>query len=349
MIKNRKITYCEAIQEAICQEMERDENVFIYGEGVTDPKRIFGTTDKLLERFEKKRCFDTPVSEDSLAGFGLGASVNGLRPIFVNVRMDFLLLGYSQISNMISSFRYNSGGKLKVPLVIRGIIGRGWGQGSQHSKSMHSVFAHIPGLKVVMPTTPYDAKGLLISAIRDDNPVLYIEHRWLYFQKGHVPEQSFEVPIGIPNILKNGNDITIIATSWMNVEVLRAAEILNEHGVNVEIIDVRTVSPFNYDIIVESVNKTKCCLIVDNDWAYCGVSAEISSIISNKCFGKLKFPVERIGFSHTPCPTARHLENEFYPNSVSIIRNIEKILKLKTIDLSGRDFYSYENKFKGPF
>ncbi|MDO9530348.1 MAG: transketolase C-terminal domain-containing protein [Syntrophales bacterium] len=345
----RSITYCDALNEAIAQEMERDSSVFIYGLGVPDHKRIFGSTNGLVERFGKERCFDTPLSEDAMTGFGLGAAINGKRPIHVHIRADFLLLAMNQLANMVSSYRYFSGGKLKVPMVIRVIIGRGWGQGHQHSKSMYSIFAHIPGLKVVLPTTPYDAKGMLISAIRDDNPVIFFEHRWLYWQAGEVPEKPYTVPIGPANITRKGKDITIVSTSWMNVEALKAAEILARNGVDVEIVDVRTIAPFEDDLIVESVLKTGHCIIADNDWVECGFSAEAAARIYDKCFGRMKSPIERVGFAFTPCPTARHLENAFYPNAITIIRAIEEKLGLEPTDLSGEEFYSHENRFKGPF
>jgi len=345
----RKISYCQAINEAISQEMERDSNVFVYGIGAPDHKKVFGTTQDLVEKFGKERCFDTPLSEDAMTGFGLGAALNGMRPIHIHLRVDFLLLAMNQLANIVSSWRYGSGGKMKVPLVIRAIIGRGWGQGFQHSKSMYSVFAHIPGLKVVMPTTPKDAKGLLISAIRDDNPVIVIEHRWLYWQEDEVPEESFTIPIGEPNILREGKDLTIVAISWMNIESLKAAEILEKRGLSIEIIDPRTITPFNDEVIVKSVKKTGRCIIVDNDWLHCGFSAEVAARVSEKCFGKLKYPIQRIGFAPIPCPTARHLENEFYPNAVKIIRTVEKMLELSPTDLSKEDFYSHERKFKGPF
>lgn len=347
--KQRKISYCQALNEAMFQEMKRDSNVFVYGLGVPDHKRIFGTTVGLVEKFGKERCFDTPLSEDTMTGFGLGTAINGMRPIHVHSRMDFLLLAMNQLSNMVSNYRYLVGGRLKTPMVIRAIIGRGWGQGPQHSKSMYSVFAHIPGLKVVIPTTPEDAKGLLISAIRDDNPVIFVEHRWLYWQEGEVPKKPFTIPLGKANILRRGKDLTIVATSWMNVEALRAAKILKKRGINIEIIDPRTIVPFDDKLIVKSVKKTGYCIVADNDWLHCGFSAEVAARVSEKCFGKLKYPVQRIGFAPTPCPTARHLENKFYPSAVKIIRTVEKILKLSPTNLSKEKFYSHEHKFKGPF
>lgn len=345
----REITYQEAINEALYQEMERDEKVFVYGVGAADYKRTFNTTTGLVEKFGKNRCFETPISEDSLTGFAMGAALNGLRPVYVHGRMDFLILSFNQLVNMISCARYNAGGNISLPIVIRGIMGRGWGQGSQHSKSLYSVFCHIPGLKVVAPTTPHDAKGLLISAIRDNNPVIFIEHRWLHWQNGMVDKDPYVIPIGKSNKLRNGKDITIVGISWMNAEAFKAAQILEKYGIDVEIIDPRTLSPLDDSLIIESVNKTGNCIIADYDWINCGLSAEIASIVSKKCFGTLKNPVERIGFAPCPCPTARHLENEFFPNAKDIIRAIERMLKLKEIDLSHEEFFSYTNKFKGPF
>jgi pyruvate dehydrogenase E1 component beta subunit len=346
----RKISYCQAINEATIQEMDRDPSVFTCGIGVPDHKRVFGSTNGLLERFGRERCFDTPLSEDAMTGFGLGAAINGARPIHIHMRVDFLLLAMNQLANMVSSCSYMSGGKLKAPLVIRAVVGRGWGQAFQHSKTMHCSFAHIPGLKVVLPTTPADAKGLLISAIRDDNPVLVIEHRWLYYAVDEVPEGDYSVPIGEPNVLLPGSDITIVGTSWMNVEALRAARIVKErHGLNVEVIDARSAAPLDDSIIIDSVNRTGHCIVADNDWIHCGFSAEIAARIGEKCFGKLKSAVRRIGFAFTHCPCTRPLENLFYPNAKDIIRAIESKFGFPEADLSSDDFYSYERKFKGPF
>ncbi len=345
----RRISYREALNEAMMQEMERDPNVFVYGLDVSDHKRIFGSTVGLVEKFGAERCFGTPLSEDAMTGFGLGAAINGLRPIHIHIRVDFMILAMNQIVNMVSSCRYTSAGKLKVPLVIRAVIGRGWGQGFQHSKSMHSVFAHIPGLKVVLPTTPRDVKGLLISAIRDDNPVIFMEHRWLYDTIGEVPEDPEAIPLGESNILRSGNDITVVATSWLNVEALKAAEVMQKHGISVEVVDPRTISPLNDKLILESVKKTGHCIVADDDWLNCGFSAEVAARVSEFCFKDLKSPVSRIGFAATPCPTTRPLENKFYPNAIDIIKSIESKLELQPLDLSNEEFYSYENKFRGPF
>jgi len=345
----RKITYCQALNEALAQEMARDPHIFVYGIGVPDHKNVFDSTAGLLEKFGPQRVFDTPLSEDCMTGFGLGAAINGLRPIHVHIRIEFLLLAMNQLANMVSSYTYGSRGLLKVPMVIRAIIGRGWGQGFQHSKSMYSVFAHIPGLKVVLPTTPGDAKGMLIAAIRDNNPVIFIEHRWLYWQEGEVPEKPYTLPLEGAQVLHEGKDITIVATSWMNVEALKAAEILARRGVGIEIVDPRSISPFDDKVIIESVKKTRRCIVADNDWLHCGFSGEVATRVYEKCFNNLKAPIERIGFAPTPCPTARHMENEFYPNAAKIIRTVEKMLDLEQADLTKEDFYSHERRFKGPF
>ena len=345
----RFITYEQSIAETLRQEMERDPNVFVYGLDVTDHKKIFGST-RGLEKFPEKRFFGTPLSEDAMTGVGLGAAINGLRPVHVHIRVDFLLLAMNQLANMIAPARFGSGGQLQVPMVIRAVIGRGWGQAFQHSKSLQSIFAHIPGLKVVMPSSAYDAKGLLTTAIRDNNPVVFLEHRWLYWMEGNVPKKPYTIPFGKARVVRKGTDVTIVATSWMNVEAYKAAEILQKkHRVELEIIDPRTIYPLDKKAIVDSVNKTRQCIVADYDWEFCGFSAEVAAFVSEECFGKLKSPVTRIAFPHTQCPTTRPLENEFYPNAVDIIRAVEKKLNLQKADLSKEEFYSWENRFKGPF
>jgi len=344
------LTFREAINSALIQEMERDQSVFLYGLDVNDHKRIFGTTHNLLERFGPKRCFFTPLCEDTMTGFGLGAAANGLRPVHVHQRVDFMMLAMNQLANMVSAFCYMSAGKLKVPLTIRAVIGRGWGQSFQHSKSMHSVFAHIPGLKVVLPTTPMDANGLLASSIRDDNPVIFLEHRWLHDIHGDVPDGEYVIPLGKAEIAREGLDFTVIAVSWMVVEALKAAEVMQrKHGVTVEVVDPRTAVPLDSETLIASVTKTGRCLVADYDWAFCGFSAEIAALISEHCFGALKAPVCRLGFAHSPCPTTRPLENRFYPGAIDIIRLIEARMQLAPADLFDERFFTYENRFKGPF
>lgn len=345
----QKISYRNAIKQALHQEMERDKMVFTYGIDVADHKRIFGSTAGLLEKFGPERVFSTPLSEEALLGFGLGAAINGLRPINVHIRVDFLLLAINQLVNMVASYHYGSDGKIQAPLVIRAIIGKGWGQAYQHSKSLQSFFAHIPGLKVVMPTTPADAKGLLIAAIRDNNPVVILEHRMLYDVEDEVPIEAIPTPLGKGRVVKEGKDITIIATSYSVVSALKTAEVLEKKGVSVEVVDPRSIFPLDEDLIIKSVEKTGHCIIADYDWTFCGFSAEVATRIYEKISSKLKSPILRLGFAPTHCPSARPLENEFYTDSIDLIRAVEKKLKLPEMDLSQETFYSYENKFRGPF
>ena len=346
---SRTITYREALKEAMAQEMRRDSRVFVYGIDVADHKRIFGSTMGLVEEFGPDRCFSMPLSEEAMTGFGLGAAINGLRPIHIHMRVDFMILAMNQITNMIASYSYGACGQLKVPMVIRAIIGRGWGQSWQHSKTLHSWFAHIPGLKVVMPSRPLDAKGMLIAAIRDDNPVIFIEHRWLYDVCGEVPEESDLVPLEGCEVLRKGKDITVAAVSWMTVEALKAAEVMKKQGVSLEIIDIRSISPFDVKTIVDSVKRTGHLIVGDYDWLHCGFSAEVAAQVYDSCMAELKSSITRLGFAEAHCPCTRPLENAFYPNAIDIVREVEKKLGLDEIDLSGEDFYSYENRFKGPF
>lgn len=345
----RRLSFGNAIRECLDQEMERDPNVFVYGIGVPDFKAIFGTTEGLVEKYGPNRCFDTPLSEDSMTGFALGAALKGMRPVHVHIRVEFLLLAMNQLINMMSCHNYMTGGKTPLPIVIRAIIGRGWGQGAQHSKSLFSYFTHIPGLKVVAPTTPRDAKGLLAASIRDNNPVVFLEHRWLHWIEDDVPEAPFETPLGVSHVMREGRDLTVVATSWMNVEAMHAAKILAGAGINIEVIDPRTLAPLDMDPIVKSVKKTGRCIVADYDWLHSGFSAEVATQVHTLCFGELKAPVERIGFAPTPCPTVRTLENHFYPNAETIVRTVERMLGRPAMDLSGVDFYSHERRFRGPF
>ncbi|MFH1724050.1 MAG: transketolase C-terminal domain-containing protein [Elusimicrobiota bacterium] len=338
----------DALSLALRREMEADPAVFVFGLDVPDHKAIFGSVKGLLDRFGKDRVFGTPLSEDAMTGVALGAAAAGLRPVHVHIRVDFMMLAMNQIVNMVSNLRYMSGGKLKIPLVIRAVIGRGWGQSAQHSKSLQSFFAHVPGLKVVMPSTPQDGYSLLRSAVRDDNPVVFLEHRWLYDIEGEVDE-TLSAPLGRASRRREGDALTVVSTSWMTVEAMKAAEVMAKRGVELEVIDVRSLMPLDSDPILSSVRKTRHCIVADYDWVFCGFSAELAARIHHECFGSLDAPVERLGFAHVPCPTTRPLENRFYPSAVEIIRTSETLLGLEPADLSAESFYSWENKFKGPF
>jgi pyruvate dehydrogenase E1 component beta subunit len=302
----------------------------------------------LKSKFGKHRCFSTPLSEAALTGIAIGAAQRGLKPILVHNRVDFALLGMNQLINMATNFSYLSGGTQRVPLVIIAHIGRSWGQGPQHSKSMHAMFAHFPGLRVVMPASPQDAFSLLITAIEDPNPVVYLTHRWFHRVRGPVDDE-LRVPLGRAKVERSGVDVSIIATTCMVIEALHAAEILSRHGVEAEVVDVRTVVPLDIETIAESVRKTRRVVIADYDWKFCGVSAEVAAEITQHCWGSLAAPPERVGFAPTPCPTTRPLEDLFYPNAKDVVRGVEKLLDIPEIDLSGENFNTYERLFEGLF
>lgn len=323
---DRMITQAEAIREAIDLEMARDESVITLGEGVPDPVITYGTTRGLAEKYGPDRVQDTPLSEDAMTGVVIGASLMGLRPIHFHQRMDFLMLAMNQIVNIAAKSRYMHGGQVNVPIVIRSVIGRSWGQGAQHSQGLHSFFMHIPGLKVVAPSTPYDAKGTMIAAIRDNNPVLYIEHRMLHRLNGLVPEGSYIVPIGKARLIEKGDDITIVGISYMVVEAIRAAHHLRSIGVTADVIDPVTLSPLDIETIVKSVEKTKCLLVVDSSWTMCGASSEIVSQVVERVQPAMNVRVRRMGFEPVPCPTTRNLENLFYPNPQTIASAAHSLL-----------------------
>ena len=328
---NRQITFSQAILEATEQCMERDPSVYIMGLGVTDPKGIFGTTLGLEKKFGSKRVLDMPVSENGMTGIAIGSSLVGMRPILTHQRVDFMLLSLDQIINNAAKWRYMFGGKMKVPMVIRLLVGRGWGQGPQHSQNLQSLFAHIPGLKVVMPTTPYDAKGLLISAIEDDNPVIFIEHRWLHNISGDVPKEKYSIPLGKAKIVKEGKDVTIISSSYMTLESIRAAEVLKKDGINAEILDLRTIKPLDKDTVEESVRKTGRLIVVDSAWESFGVSAEILALAVSNLFDSLKCAPQRVAFPDVPTPTSWVLANQYYPRTIDIVNNARKMFEMPEI------------------
>lgn len=315
---NRVLTYGQAMLEGTRQEMARDPGVFVLGLGVDDAKGMYGTTSDLHKEFGADRCFDTPLAEDAMTGIAIGAAMAGMRPIHIHQRMDFLLLCMNQLINMAAKQSYMFSGAVSVPLVVRGIIGRSWGQGAQHSQAFHSFFMHVPGLKVLAPTTPYDAKGALIAAIRDPNPVIMMEHRMLYNFTGIVPEEAYEVPFGKARVLTRGKDITIVGVSYMVAEALRAKHLLEEVGIEAEVIDPVSLAPLDIDTIVQSVQRTGRLLVVDTSWLNCGFSAEVLSETMERLSGKKSFQAKRVGYAPTPCPTTKPLERVFYPNAQSI-------------------------------
>lgn len=323
----RKLTYNNAIREAQKQMMERDNTVFIFGEGVDDARGVFGTVLDLAKYFGEERVFDIPLAENCLTGVGIGAALMGMKPIMVHQRVDFILLAMDQIINHAAKWRYMLGGHGNVPLVIRSIIGRGWGEACQHSQSLQALFVHVPGLKVVMPSNPYDAKGLLISAIKEPNPVIFIEHKKLRDLEGEVPEEIYEIPLGKGNIVRKGKDMTIVATSLMVQEALAAAQELKKQGISIEIVDPRTLMPLDKDLILKSVKKTGRLIVADTGWVPCGFCSEVSAVVSEEAFTFLKAPIKRIGLKHVPTPSSPVLEKEFYPTKEDLIITTKSLMK----------------------
>lgn len=347
---SREISYLEAVREATDQEMARDENVVLFGLGVDDPKAIQGTTKGLAEKYGPARVFDTPLSEEAMTGVGVGMAWAGLRPIHVHIRMDFILLAANQLINMAAKSFYMFGGQLNVPLVIRAMIGKSWGQGPQHSQSLYALFMHVPGIKIAAPTTPYDAKGCLIAAVRDDNPVLYVEHRMLHFQKGPVPEDEYEVPPGRARITAEGADITLVGISFMQLECLRARYELEQVGIRAEVIDPVWLAPLDLETIVNSVKKTGKLLVVDNAWISCGAGATIMAAVAERLSGAGGLRGKCLGFAPAPCPTTPVLEDLFYPNPASIAAAAFRMVRgEKEKWLPARRQYSENILFKGPF
>ena len=323
----RDISYVEAVREATDQEMERDLSVILFGLDVDDPKAIQGTTHGLVEKYGPERVFGTPLSEDAMTGVAIGAALAGLRPIHVHIRMDFLLLAMNQLINMAAKSRYMYGGQVDVPIVVRSMIGKSWGQGAQHSQGLYSFFMHVPGLKVVAPTTPYDAKGCLIHAIRDNDPVIYVEHRILHFQEGPVPAASYTVTPGKARITASGSDVTLVGISYMQLECLRARSYLESADIHAEVIDPIWLSPLDIGTIVESVRKTGCLCVVDNGWITCGASAEIIALVVEQLQGVRPVRVRRMGFAPVTCPPTPTLEHLYYPNAASIASAVYDLVR----------------------
>jgi pyruvate/2-oxoglutarate/acetoin dehydrogenase E1 component len=323
----RRLTYSLAINEALYQMMNDDSCVFLIGQGVKSPWYVGNTAKGLLKKFGRNRVIDTPVSENAITGMAVGASLAGMRPVVVHPRVDFMMYAMDPVINEAANWHYMFGGRSSVPVVIWGIINRGGEQAAQHSQSLHALFSHIPGLKVVMPSTPYDAKGLMIAAIKDDNPVVYMDDRWLYNLEGEVPEEIYSVPIGKGIIRREGKDVTLVATSYMVIESLKAAEKLEIEGVEAEVIDLRSAKPLDETLLFESVKKTGRLVIVDGSWKTCGMAAEISALVSENVFNYLKAPIHRVTLPDAPAPASCALEKEYYPTSSQIAHAVKTILR----------------------
>jgi pyruvate/2-oxoglutarate/acetoin dehydrogenase E1 component len=324
--EGRKLSYVAAIREALELALTHDERVFIMGQGVDDPQGMFGITLDFHKKYGEDRVFDTPLSENALTGVAVGAALSGMRPFYMHNRPDFLLLAMDQIVNHASKWSYMFGGVIHVPVVIWATVGRGWGGGAQHTQTLQGLFNHVPGLRLVMPSQPYDAKGLLITAIADNNPVIIIEHRWLLRQTGTVPEGLYSIPFGKGIIRRQGKDITIVAVSYMVIEALLAAQELQQEGIDVEVIDPRTLRPLDEEIILNSVKKTGRLMVADTGWKTGGVSAEIAAVVAEKGFDCLKAPVRRVASLDIPTPANYVLETKFYADKADIVSNCREML-----------------------
>jgi pyruvate dehydrogenase E1 component beta subunit len=325
-IKTRELMVREALNEALCEELTQDERVFIMGEGIAQRGGSYKVTVGLLDKFGPKRIVDTPISEASFVGMGVGAAITGMRPIVEILFIDFTSLVIDQVVNQAAKYRFMSGGKGRVPMVLRTQGGSGNGLAAQHSQSLEAWYYHTPGLKVVMPSTPYDAKGLLKSAIRDEDPVIFIEHKLLYMEKGPVPEDDYTIELGVGEIKRSGNDVTLVAWSGMVKRALAAAEELATMGIDAEVIDPRTLVPLDKEMILSSVRKTEHLVIIQEAIRRGGVASDISSIVQEEAFDYLDAPIKILAGKNTPIPFNLNLEKACVPQQKDIVQAVKEIL-----------------------
>jgi acetoin:2,6-dichlorophenolindophenol oxidoreductase subunit beta len=321
----REITFAQAINEALAEEMRRDPRVFVIGEDVAEAGTPFKVLSGLVKEFGKERVIDSPISEAGISGITVGAAMSGMRPVVDIMFGDFITLTMDQMVNQAAKIHYMSGGKLKVPMVMRTTLGATRRSAAQHSQSLHAWFSHIPGLKVVLPSTPYDAKGLLKAAIRDDNPVVLFEDKMMYQLKGPVPEEEYTIPLGVADVKRAGSDITFVATSSMVQVSLSAAEILSAVGISAEVIDVRTTVPLDKKTLIESAKKTTRAIVVDEGYERYGVTAEIASVIADGAFYYLDAPVKRMGAMDVPVPFSPVLEDQTVPTPEAVAEMAKKL------------------------
>jgi pyruvate dehydrogenase E1 component beta subunit len=323
----RELTFGEAIREALAEELRRDPRVFMIGEDIAEAGTTFKVLNGLVEEFGPERIIDSPISEPGITGLGVGAAMTGMRPVVDLMFGDFLTLAMDQMVNQAAKIHYMSGGKLKVPMVLRTTMGAGRRSAAQHSQSLHAWLSHIPGLKVVVPSTPYDAKGLMKSAIRDENPVAIFEDKMMYkLVKGIVPEDEYTIPLGVADVKREGNDITLIATSSMVYAALDAAKMLDEIGISAEVVDPRTLVPLDKNTLIESAKKTSRVIVIDEGYEQYGVTAEIASTIADGAFYYLDAPVKRIGAMNVPIPFSPALEDLTIPNAEKIAQVAKQLL-----------------------
>jgi pyruvate/2-oxoglutarate/acetoin dehydrogenase E1 component len=323
----RELTLGEAVREALAEEMRRDSSVFIMGEDVAEAGTPFKVLSGLVEEFGKSRVIDTPISEPGFTGIAVGAAMTGMRPVVDLMFGDFLTLVMDQMVNQAAKVHYMSGGAWKVPMVMRTTLGGGRRSAAQHSQSLHAWMSHVPGLKVVLPSTPYDAKGLMKTAIRDNNPVVFFEDKMMFKLKGPVPVEDYTIPFGVADIKREGEDITIVATSSMVQVALGAAKLLEEIGISAEVVDPRTTWPLDEKTLVESVRKTSRAIVVDEGYEKYGITAEIASVIASGAFYDLDAPVKRIGAMHVPIPFSPPLEDATIPTEQQVFEAAKGICK----------------------
>jgi acetoin:2,6-dichlorophenolindophenol oxidoreductase subunit beta len=348
---DRELTYAEAIREAIHQAMERDPAVVLLGQGVNDTRRVYGTTAGLVEAFGRDRVIETPVAEDGATGVAVGMAEAGLRPVLVHGRMDFALLAMNQLINVAAKLRAMTGGRVRVPLVVRVIIGRGWGQGAQHSQGLHSLFMHVPGLRVVAPTTPADAKACLLSAILGSDPTVFMEHRLLHGHKGPVGDGLRLSEVGHAKVVTEGRDLTLVGISHALTECREAAVLLGRAGVSAEVIDPVWLSPLDVGQIWTSADKTGRLLVVDDAWTACGAGAEILASVAERSVWDKTGPmtVRRMGFAPTACPPTPTLERAFYPDTRSIAETAYWMVNGEGASMGHYVPMDLGSLFRGPF
>lgn len=322
----RELSYREALREAMAEEMERDERVFLMGEEVGHYNGAYKVSEGLLDRFGERRVVDTPIAETGFAGVGIGAAMVGLRPIIEFMTWNFSLCAFDQLVNNAAKLRYMSGGQITLPIVFRGPGGAAHQLAAQHSQVVENLYAYVPGLKVIAPATPHDAKGLLKSAIRDDNPVVFIEGEVLYGRKGPVPEEDYVIPLGKGDVKREGKDVTLVAWSKMLQVALDAAIELAKNGIEAEIIDPRTIRPLDEELILKSVRKTNRCVIVEEGWPFAGAGAEVAYRVSSKAFDYLDAPVSRVTGEDVPMPYAKNLEHLVVPNVEKVVAAVQRVL-----------------------
>ncbi len=322
----REITYREAVREALREEMRRDPSVFLLGEDIAEFGGSYKVTQGLLEEFGHERVRNTPISEAAIVGAALGAALVGMRPVAEIMYVDFMGIAMDQIVNQMAKIRYMFGGKARAPVVIRTQQGTGRSSAAQHAQSLEAWFVHVPGLKVVQPSTPYDAKGLLKASIRDDNPVIFLEHKLLYAEKGPVPEEEYVIPLGKADVKRPGRDVTVVATSRMVLKALNAAKDLEQEGIDIEVVDPRTLSPLDEDTILESVKKTGKLVVVHEAVRRCGVGAEIAATVAEKAFDYLDAPIKRVTALDTPMPFNPKLEAFVVPDEDKIKRAVRELV-----------------------